>query len=67
MAQGGWKSTTRLVEQAKQILLEQWPMTLRQLFYQLVCVVAIENSTRDYQRLRADAEITVLQQSFLDH
>ena len=51
MAQGEWKSTTKLIQQAKQIFLEQWPMTLRQLFYQLVCIVAIENSTRDYQRL----------------
>ena len=51
MAQGEWKSTTKLIEQAKQVLFEQWPMTLRQLFYQLVCIVAIENSTSDYQRL----------------
>jgi hypothetical protein len=51
VAQGEWKNTTRLIAQAKSILAEESPMTIRQLFYRLVSIAAIENSRKDYQRV----------------
>src|SRR6266849_4107735 len=51
MAQNEWRTTTRLVEQAAKILGEESPMTIRQLFYRLVSIAAIENNRNDYQRV----------------
>src|SRR5882672_2253647 len=51
MAQGEWSSTKRLIGQAAGILAEESPMTIRQLFYRLVSVAAIENNRNDYQRV----------------
>jgi len=51
MAKGEWRSTTRLIETAINILAKEFPMTIRQLFYRLVSAVAIENCLRDYQRV----------------
>lgn len=43
--------TAFLVRTAKQLLGEEHPMTLRQLFYRLVSRESLENSRSDYQRL----------------
>jgi len=51
MARGEWASTTELIEQAAAILAEESPMTVRQLFYRLVSVAAIDNRRADYQRV----------------
>ena len=51
MAKGEWKKTTRLIEAAVNILEQENPMTIRQLFYRLVSVAEIENCLRDYQRV----------------
>ena len=51
MAKCEWESTTNLIDAAIRILTEQWPMTIRQLFYQLVSVLVIENCLRDYRRV----------------
>jgi len=51
MARGQWIATTELVERAVQILSAEQPMTIRQLFYRLVSVQALENSVRDYKKL----------------
>jgi hypothetical protein len=51
MAQGEWRSTTQLIEQAARILAGESPMTIRQLFYRLVSIAAIENTRNDYQRV----------------
>jgi hypothetical protein len=51
MAQGEWDSTKRLIERAAKILDEESPMTIRQLFYRLVSIAAIENNRNDYQRV----------------
>lgn len=51
MARGKWIATTELVEKAEQILSAQHPATIRQLFYRLVSVQALENSIPDYKKL----------------
>ena len=51
MAKGKWAATTELVERAKRILSAEQPMTIRQLFYRLVSVEALENSIADYKQL----------------
>jgi hypothetical protein len=51
MARGQWIATTGLVERAVRILSAEQPMTVRQLFYRLVSVRALENSVRDYKKL----------------
>jgi hypothetical protein len=51
MAQGEWKRTTDLIERAVSILTEQWPMTIRQLFYQLVSAAVIVNCIADYRKV----------------
>jgi hypothetical protein len=51
MASGQWETTRRLVEAAKEVLAEEQPMTLRQLFYRLVSTEMVENTRADYQRL----------------
>jgi hypothetical protein len=51
MAQSEWRSTTRLIEQAAKVLADESPMTIRQLFYRLVSITAIENNRGDYQRV----------------
>ena len=38
MASGEWEKTKRFIELAITILEEQWPMTIRQLFYQMLCL-----------------------------
>jgi hypothetical protein len=49
MAKAEWRETTKLVDRAVKILEEQNPMTVRQLFYQLVSLGAIANNRADYQ------------------
>jgi hypothetical protein len=51
MAQGTWKTTTRLITAARETLKVEQPMTLRQLFYRLVSSGEIQNTRGDYQRL----------------
>jgi hypothetical protein len=51
VAQAEWKQTTDLIAAAIGILEEQNPMTVRQLFYQLVSIAFIENSAPDYKRV----------------
>src|SRR5664279_1671557 len=51
MAKGKWAATTELVERAKRILSAEQPMTIRQLFYRLVSVEALENSIADYKKV----------------
>ena len=51
MARGQWIATTELVERAVQVLSAEQPMTIRQLFYRLVSVQALENNVRDYKKL----------------
>jgi hypothetical protein len=42
---------TDLIDQAVEILDEQSPMTIRQLFYRLVSAGALENSRNDYVKV----------------
>jgi len=51
MAHGEWQSTTELITAAMKVLAQEWPMTIRQLFYRLVSMLIIENCLRDYQRV----------------
>jgi len=51
MGRGRSDKTKAIVERAYGMLEAENPMTLRQLFYRLVSVQAIENSKADYQRL----------------
>jgi len=51
MAKSRWIATTELVERAERILSAEQPMTIRQLFYRLVSVQALENGTPDYKKL----------------
>jgi hypothetical protein len=51
MAKSEWESTTQLVEAAIKILVDERPMTVRQLFYRIVSKGLIENSRADYQRV----------------
>jgi hypothetical protein len=48
MAKGEWKRTRELIDKAIEILEEQNPMTVRQLFYRLVSIGALENSRSCY-------------------
>ena len=45
------KRIGQLIKVAIEILLVQWPMTIRQLFYQLVSGQHIANKRGDYQRV----------------
>jgi hypothetical protein len=51
MAKNEWKSTTMLIDAAIDILEQENPMTIRQLFYRLVSAAVIENCLADYQRV----------------
>jgi hypothetical protein len=51
MARSEWQQTTELIEAAQNILVEQSPMIIRQLFYRLVSTAVIENTRNDYQRV----------------
>jgi hypothetical protein len=51
MAQGEWEATTGFITAALEILEQENPMTVRQLFYRLVSVGHIQNTTPDYQRV----------------
>jgi len=51
MAMGELQSTTRLIASAAQVLSEEHPMTIRQLFYRLVSAGVTENCLGDYQRI----------------
>src|SRR5690242_15829915 len=51
MAKGEWDKTKNLIAAAVDILAEENPMTVRQLFYRLVSVGELTNSRADYQRL----------------
>jgi hypothetical protein len=51
MAKGLWNSTMKLIEAAHGILAREQPATIRQLFYRLVSVHVLENSTPDYHKL----------------
>lgn len=46
-----WGKTTRLIDQATEILALEHPMTVRQLFYRLVSQGELSNMRGDYQRL----------------
>ena len=52
---GGWqKGTLEFLRQVQQILeglRDYWPLTLRQVYYQLVAALIIENSRSAYQKL----------------
>ena len=45
------KKTLRLIEEAHNVLQEYNPMTLRQIYYQLVSRHVIDNKRSEYQRL----------------
>src|ERR1700676_1041524 len=49
VAKAEWAKTTKLIDAAVDILEEQHPMTIRQLFYRLVSIGMIENSKKHYQ------------------
>jgi hypothetical protein len=51
MARGELQRTAKLIKAAQDILAEQSPMTIRQLFYRLVSIEAIKNTRNDYQRV----------------
>src|SRR5271169_911749 len=51
MAQGEWQATTEFIDAALEILKQENPMTIRQLFYRLVSIEHIRNTQRDYQRV----------------
>ena len=51
MAKGLWSSTTNLIGVARRILAREQPATIRQLFYRLVSIQALENSTPHYHKL----------------
>jgi hypothetical protein len=51
MAKGLWSSTTNLIGAARRILAREQPATIRQLFYRLVSIQALENSTPHYHKL----------------
>jgi len=51
MAKAEWQETSRLIDLATAILEEQSPMTIRQLFYRLVSIKAIENSRHAFQKV----------------
>jgi hypothetical protein len=51
MARGEWGKTTELIAEALAILELQHPMTLRQVFYQLVAKNLIENRKSEYASL----------------
>src|SRR3954466_4233077 len=46
-----WRETTRLVDAAGEILEQEHPMTIRQLFYRLVSAAVIENTRANYRRV----------------
>jgi hypothetical protein len=49
MAQKEWRRITKLIDAAKEILLAEHPMTIRQLHYRLVSALITENCDRDYK------------------
>lgn len=49
MAQAEWTKTTSLISQAVEILEQEYPMTIRQLFYRLVSAGVIPNDRSSYQ------------------
>jgi hypothetical protein len=51
MAKGEWGFVTKLIDAALEILSEESPMTIRQLFYRMVSRELLVNSKLDYQRL----------------
>jgi hypothetical protein len=51
MSRREWNKTARIVEEAREILSAEYPVTLRQCFYRLVSREVIQNSRRDYQML----------------
>lgn len=48
MSKAEWSKTATLIRTAGVILEEQHPMTIRQLFYRLVSVGAVQNTPKDY-------------------
>lgn len=51
MARGEWAKTTRLIDRMIEVLTKEWPATVRQTFYALIAIAAIENSDPDYKRV----------------
>ena len=51
MSRGEWGKTTRIINEAVEILTAEHPMTLRQCFYRLVSREIIKNNKPDYQML----------------
>jgi len=51
MSQGEWQSTTRIIDAAIEVLADENPMTIRQLFYRLVSAHVIKNQQKDYHQV----------------
>jgi len=51
MTKGKRKSTTRLIDAANDMLRQENPMTVRQLFYRLVSAAVIDNCLSDHRRV----------------
>jgi hypothetical protein len=51
MARNEWAKTTALIEVALVILLKEWPVTVRQLFYRLIGVTGIVNNAKSYKHI----------------
>jgi hypothetical protein len=49
VAKAEWARTTKLIDAAVGILAEEYPMTIRQLFYRLVSAGLLENNRAQYQ------------------
>jgi hypothetical protein len=51
VAQGLWDATRTLIDRARVILENEFPMTIRQIYYRLVSSGFIKNAKSDYQRV----------------
>ncbi|HEX3034361.1 MAG TPA: hypothetical protein VHT73_04395 [Thermodesulfobacteriota bacterium] len=51
MAKGRWKETEILIREIQELLIEEYPVTLRQLFYCLVSKLVLQNERKSYQKL----------------
>jgi hypothetical protein len=51
MSRAEWAGTTEFISEMLSILEDEYPMTVRQLFYRLVSSGTITNSLGEYQRV----------------
>ena len=51
MARNKWERTKKLIEESREILLNDHPMTIRQLFYRLVSKGVLNNDRASYQKI----------------